>query len=425
MIKTCLMISLLSFLAGASAFGSLRSEVSSGRAIALNYLVVPKTGFEGLAIELKIEGVDMAPAQMLVDVGSSSMSFCPGFLPDDLPDAWRTDYNQCNEYGMAQVDLPPSCPPLSDGNVYSAEFYSGDVYQSPVVACNASSIADAFTMPEAYYTVMEYQSGMTCDGGFRGIFGVAFKSGNTAALSGPSGKPTFQHCTDPKSKAENGEIGACLETMTHPLPSALHEELAQVDEQRFGIYVNFSIPVTGSLTYDRGMLYTGPMAIENAIYRSGESALITQTYPRVYQLPTEGSHWSFAVNEVYVGNKVVPRPVPSPANGLGTSWCPLGGSCFVDSGRDNIVLPFQVCEAIGEADASADINLSIMAGVGIVQNLTIPVEALIVLKDYWETACSYPTKGQSDLFVLGLPVWSLFYIKFDDILDTIEFVRLP
>ena len=145
---------------------------------------------------------------------------------------------------------------------------------------------------------------------------------------------------------------------------------------------------SGDTTYDRGTLFTGPKAKDNLIYAAHYASSVK-------------TDWGLDVTEIYINGALVTAPQGG--------WCRNG--CFVDTGTPNVHLPGRVCKAAGQASMDlvfkngGAIRLKPGAGRG---------------TGMWKPGV---TCSDSQI-ILGLPIFNDFYVIFNDVASTVEFVGL-
>ena len=207
--------------------------------------------------------------------------------------------------------------------------------------------------------------------------------------------------------------------------------LAAAGERRFGLYTNIGklaplstfsgvsgVSSDGSIVYDKGTLYIGPSALTNEYYNSA-TAKTVYTWHKLNSGTSAAAYWSFQLTSFT-------------AQGSTTSFsCASQGTCIVDSGNPTITLASEAVTAMGGTCSSGAVSFSTSTWPDLTLNMrssltdsstTVPITVTgALLKKYSDLGWLVCASGT---FALGLPITELFYLVFDNDLDTITFVAL-
>lgn len=307
----------------------------------------------GLRLTVSASPQGLPAGELLLDTGSSTLAFCNANLASSLTGE-KTQYMSCNKYGS--------------GN----EGYWGFFYKGPV------SLGGTVELQDSYFSVMEQEVSMPCVDGVQGIFGVAFKSLDTAVehpspLSWPS-----------------GGVGSCPwsggTTLVGPL---MHYLKSDTQDGRLGIYWS------GALGQGQGELYVGPSAASNPRYQQGQALKASLG---------ENGYYNIVVNQFSYAGSTAPVECES--------WSP----CMVDTGTPVVMVPYSLWNQMTSAgDGMLNIELAGANGGGAV-TLELDVQTLLS-KRYLQ-----PSFG-GGMTILGLPLWAFYYTVFDVDAGAIEFVQ--
>ena len=174
----------------------------------------------------------------------------------------------------------------------------------------------------------------------------------------------------------------------------------------------------GSIVYDKGTLYIGPSALTNEYYNSA-TAKTVYTWHKLNSGTSAAAYWSFQLTSFT-------------AQGSTTSFsCASQGTCIVDSGNPTITLASEAVTAMGGTCSSGAVSFSTSTWPDLTLNMrssltdsstTVPITVTgALLKKYSDLGWLVCASGT---FALGLPITELFYLVFDNDLDTITFVAL-
>ena len=233
--------------------------------------------------------------------------------------------------------------------------------------------------------------------------------------------------------------------------------LAAAGERRFGLYTNIGklaplstfsgvsgVSSDGSIVYDKGTLYIGPSALTNEYYNSA-TAKTVYTWHKLNSGTSAAAYWSFQLTSFT-------------AQGSTTSFsCASQGTCIVDSGNPTITLASEAVTAMGGTCSSGAVSFSTSTWPDLTPLVSVfdavpDIDYLVLNDSTWpdltlnmrssltDSSTTVPItvtgallKKYSDLgwlvcasgtFALGLPITELFYLVFDNDLDTITFVAL-
>jgi len=385
----------------------------SGLAVKLHY--IRKSGYQAAAVDLRIQGEDEVASYMVVDTGSSSMSFCDATLKLSIQNL-KTKYAQANLYGD-----PTACTEEESCEVtahYSSEsdskghneWYYGSVYQGNVEVYDKKSI---YTMSNIHYAVMDDNHHVACHNGFDGIVGVAFQ--------------IFNQMKELPSVSTNAEVlltkpcindGCPLRRKTNndytevskpsPIQEALEDKSSTL--QAFGIYFDYltatnDIDVDGN-TRDLGILYAGDLAKNNMHYNNGAQQVAKAIK---YAADDKNTYWSINVKSVEIGGIH-----------YNTDTCADAQNCIVDSGTPWINLPFSDSECY-QMFANTTKNDSLkfhMKGMGD-EMVTLEIPFTFIVDQYKKNK---QARCGGDNLMLGFPIFAYYYIAYDFTEDSITFV---
>lgn len=307
---------------------------------------IPMNGvnFEGglrLTVDVNIEG--KAAQECLLDTGSSTLAFCDASLETGLENI-KTDYMSCNLYG-------------SGNEGYWGFFYKGGI-----------GVGSDLSIPSAYYSVMHQEVSMPCGSGLQGIFGVAFKALDQAAVHpGALNWPS-------------GGVGSCPRPTTDlvgPLMSYLKQDTPQ---GRLGIYWSGAV---GSSTGD---LYVGASAESNSHYTGGTVQTATLGESGYYDITINS--FAFA-GETYSGIECTSIYGSSP--------------CLVDTGTPIMFVPSAAYQAIMDG-STGSLEMQVAGPSGAI---TLNFDAKTLANN------QYIQPYQGGPYIIGLPMWAFYYTVFN------------
>jgi hypothetical protein len=140
---------------------AVKNGETSGIALPLDYVQLSEQfgSEQQLTVRLRLPGVDK-DQNVMIDTGSSSLAFCDKSLIEEAKDISKTNYAQCDQYG-----LEATCPDGSTGRVAA---YSGQVFRGDVRAYNDQGEKVA-SMDNVTFTIMDFSQIYTCFGPLDGM----------------------------------------------------------------------------------------------------------------------------------------------------------------------------------------------------------------------------------------------------------------
>jgi len=399
-----------------------------GAVIAVSY--ARYQDFQGMAVGVRVPGV-LKTQLALLDTASSTLAFCDGDIARSV-EHLKTNQSQCMMYG----DPLECCDESQRCSSYSAEFFYGSVYHGDVQIVGGYSDRVPTTMNQVYYTVMESQSGMTCDFGFDAIFGLGFEANNNAVIVPDNEAMSLvQTCNASFPGPDNGDdsltVGFCVTPESGVLVdrSPLLQTLDAAGEQRFGIFLDYEATKTipnGSAD-NLGVLYIGPAALHNDHYRAGSPKTVStywrsrlgndMTRPEVF--------WDFSlmgfsfIQTDLATQRNTATHITMPVNVCG----PDGGLCTVDTGNPALDLPQAVCDIVFDEVASPRagvMTLNLFANRNASNHtigISLPIDFIVS-----EYVRGFVRCTADNTTTLGMPVFQHYYIVFDDKEDSITFI---
>lgn len=296
--------------------------------------------------------------RLLLDTGSSTLAFCDKSMATPLEN-YKTNFYSCNAYG--------------DGD----EGYWGPFYAGPIQL--PTSNGGALHIASSHYSVMMDQIEMPCisttalNAGVNGIFGVAFKQLDQATSTKPSG-------WSPVS------VGECAEATTdfvQPLMKYLNDEGGV---KQIGIYWS------GKIGDGEGMLYLDDDATKNEHHKAKEAEALGKAFFG------EFGWMDIRVDSLEVDGQNFAAPHCNAQE---------NSPCIMDTGTPYLGVPYNVYEAMNQnaqqGDSTLTINLLPKESDAAPVRLDFDVATLI--QNQWVYT--------SELFVLGLPLWSFYYTALD------------
>mmetsp|Transcript_37886 Transcript_37886/g.60793 ORF Transcript_37886/g.60793 Transcript_37886/m.60793 type:complete len:362 (-) Transcript_37886:157-1242(-) len=330
LLRTCL------FLLASSAAASAKTPYSAG--LSMNCV-----NFEGglrLTVDVAIDG--KSSQECLLDTGSSTLAFCDASLESGL-ESLKTDYMSCNLYG-------------SGNEGYWGFFYKGGI-----------GVGGQVNIDSAYYSIMHQEVSMPCGSGLQGIFGVAFKLLDQAAvhpgaLNWPSGG--VGNCPQPSTDL----VGPLMSYLKQDTPSG-----------RLGIYWS------GAVGSGTGELYVGPSAESNSHYSSGTAQIATLG---------ETGYYDITINSFSFAGQTH-SDIQCNFN--------AGSPCLVDTGTPIMFVPSGVYQAIMNGQTgSLEMQLAGPSGTA-----TLKFDAQTLANN------QYIAPYQGGPYIIGLPLWAFYYTVFN------------
>jgi len=397
--------------------------------ISLN--VQSKDAFIGFAAQLEIaDGFVFGPQQLLIDTGSSIMTFCNNKLRTVSQGGVMTYPG-----GSSVMYLGPQNDQCIGGPYIMAGFYGtnpsqsffwGYVYEGDL---RITSRYDNYgensqNVSQVAYAITE-QAGpqFPCSRvpGLDGVWGVGF-SGYEAHSVLPHGRDfpmsdvlCFREPCNSTTFDPVDDWCYCdgTESSVFYLEPAVTKMLKSSEKSLLGIYLstdvsNYTKLVQGRITYDAGMLYLGDSAIYNNSHYDINSVHATVKSTFTNQL------WNLPITKIQVNCKLSTNQSSSLRNYNAIwmrSYC-LKHGCMLDDNNPHFVLPSTVIEQINSCSNAANVDR-------IHSNLFIHMggEALqFNLKDV-QTLCDGGWIQSSDSYggmvILGFSIWLWYYIVFD------------
>jgi len=304
----------------------------------------------GLRLTVSVAPASQSSYDCLLDTGSSTLAFCDSSLESSLS-TLKTQYISCNLYGSGNTG-------------YWGYFYDGTVG----VGSNDISI------DSAYYSVMDQEVSMPCGSGLEGIFGVAFKQLDQAAVSSGLNWPS-------------SGVGSCPSSSTDLVGPMMSYLKQNTPEGRLGIYWNGQ---TGDSTGD---LYVGSTAESNSHYTSGtvQTATLGET-----------GYYDITINTMSFGG-----------DSYSFSCSPSSAPCLVDTGTPVIFVPSSIYDSIS-GGSTGTLSMTLAGPDG---DVTLDFDAETLNSN------SYLTPYSSGPFIVGLPLWAFYYTVFNVDGQTMSFVE--
>jgi len=382
-----------------------------GKSFWINY-VNSAPAFQGMAVELLLPGSGHGPQQALLDVGSSSISFCNSDFAEAVAPQ-RTKYAQCNMY--ANPVSTPTCPEAFH------EWFYGSVYKGDVSVLSSDTGKHAGTMRDVHYAIMDAHKEMPCELGFDAIFGVAFSGLNQGLVPPPSEDVSYllKDCGEHKGICFGN--GPVIEVTA--LESPIMQAMAAHDMKRFGLAVDYmgTVGLPKGTTKNRGVFYVGKGSVNNVFYNAGSPQTVA-TYQSSRQ-PQQKMWWDFQL----AGFSAEKSPVAE-ASWSGNAEVGACGNqgerCMFDSGNPTLTLPKQVFdEGVAlwqKGNLNATISVYIYKDISKGKDtakITLPIQFLLQ-----EAHRGWLRLGGSGV-TFGLPTWAYYYTVFDDEASTITWVQ--
>jgi len=240
---------------------------------------------------------------------------------------------------------------------------------------------------------------MICQNGFNGIFGVA-PYDNKFIKKGTKNARLIQ-CQN----APDAGLGICPAVPTQAYvwtPSPLVMELSHHGRRTFGIYANFSKPLTTprGITLDRGLLFLGESAENNKIFNQGKGTVQVNTKAAIGHLKaSDNKLWSFIPSSIQINGKKVD---------WSSDNCRGAGNCFLDTGSPHMMLPQSLCDEFTSYGANPP-PVSVCFGDNDDNNGCITIRPEVYMKNNQGDPCY-----GGETVTLGLPIFMDYYVVFDD-----------
>lgn len=332
----------------------MQRTLAMGLSLAFVASAIPMNAvnFEG-GLRLTVAGnpQSLQPQDLLLDTGSSTLAFCDKTLSDTVKDL-KTDYLSCNLYG-------------SGNEGYWGPFYKG-----------ALQVGADLNIEESYYSIMQQEVSMPCGTGLQGIFGVAFKQLDQAAVHpGALDWPT-------------GGVGSCPAPSTDLVGPLMQYLKQDTPEGRLGIYWS------GQLGQSQGELYVGPTAVSNPHY--DQSSVVTATLG-------ESGYYDITINQFSFG---------------GTSHsvsCGDSAPCLMDTGTPIMFVPLEVYNQIA-AGKTGTLSIELAGANGSPVTLEFDAATLAAQQYIAPFEAGEP-------YILGLPLWATYYTVFNVAGLSVDFVK--
>jgi hypothetical protein len=308
------------------------------------------------------DGSSQPPQQLLLDTGSSTLSFCDSSLADKVK-SLQSKYYSCNIYGNAVV---------KEG--YYGPFYEG------VVQVNKGTIK----VPNAYYSIMKQEIKMPCQDGINGIFGVAFKALDQATDTPPAGW-------------SSGTVGTCTKPSADLVQPLMQYLNTKGGVEKLGIYWS------GKQGDGEGQLYLDDDATSNDHYNEAQASAIGKAALGFK------AWYDINVQSVDFNGKSFTDITCDPFK---------NSPCIMDTGTPVLVIPQDAYQAISESK-SGELSVKLQ-GAG--STGTKPVELKFDVKTLLDNQWVEPSPTPNGGVTLGLPLRAFYYSVVDITDSTIEFV---
>jgi len=306
--------------------------------------------------------------------------------------------------------------------------FAGSVYRGDVDIIDSYLNHSRQVMKDILYTVMDFQTGMTCDGGFDGIFGFGFDASNLASVV-PDGNAmslvqTYEVPLDGPHQA-NSTVGSCQTSNFSKVEehSPIRRALTDGRKARFGLALHYEATKTvlDITSHNLGILYMGAAAVDNHYYKAGSPKTVSTYWKNSHGATLS---WDFSLAGFTI-NRTDPKTqrrseeeeVSAPQDACSH------GSCFVDTGSPSLVLPPAVCRHIydGLPNPGDMVSLHLFVNRSTSNDtvtLMLPLDFLVTEKSRGFVDCTPSEK----MITLGMPIFQYYYIAFDATNSSITFV---
>jgi len=336
---------------------------------------------------------------LMIDSGSSTAAVCnydyfTSFTKTDLAEV------SCNLYGSGNEGYQG--PFVQGTMILGGDGEAGNAGPSPSPSPSSSNSGNGDSdggsgrrtpqqLPNTYYAFMQYHQSMPCNGGYDGIFGIAFQGLDTSysntnyAFQATSYSSAASWCQTTEQKGYNAAFKAPLiQTLTEGTGSNSH---------LWGLYYQYTTATTGDNT---GTLYLGDAAKSNSHF--------TTSTPKVAKLYNAegGSYWNFynvQITKFSVGSVVYQTGTYKQSYAQG----------MIDTGTPSLSLPSSIIKALQD-DPSTPLMMYVNGVVGDVVSINLGTGNTL---NNQCNQCLQEAQAYAAQYVIGWPLWMSQYTVID------------